>query len=716
MKIRDIFLKLLTLMAGQSSLQLIRPDSGLAPTIDRKRLIDEFKSWAFICAGRNASAIASVPLRLYATRAVGEGKARRRAKTLSSAELLLLKANPALAFNARLKEAEDVEEIFEHPVLNLLKSVNPYENAFETMEKTAIFLDCTGDAYWHIMFSALGVPTEIYLLPSQWVIIVPDKNKYIRGYLYGDSPQTRIPLMPDEVIHFRAPNPRNLFYGMGCIEAAASAITRQGAYDRMELALADNSGIAPFLIRHESSVLGVKQQRDLEAMWNNYLKGYSRAGKIKIIGKEWDIKDVALSPREMSFAEGRRWTRLEITDAFGVPVALLDTENVNLANAKTALYQYQKFTIAPRICRLDEKLNEQLIAMYDEPRIFLAHDSPVPADEEFDLRRDDIFLQRGVLTVNEIRKRLGWEPVAWGDEPMPAGGMALGAGFASQVTSGGEGNPSLGKGKAPGRMGDEKGSVGTGTVPPLTRAQSEIRGILQRIFRQQEAYWTANLYQLGKQFVGACTKLAEDWDTIMADETEDELEKEMVRGALAGWKKIPAGTRPKIGSAAEHINRPEFAAWARTHTIKFARAVNATTDKKLRTALGEGFDAGEGIEQLKDRVREVFRDATANRAEAIARTESARAVTGGELEIYRASGVVNAREWSAAGDACPFCRAMHGKVLPLGDANYFERDGQMAVSFQGETLNMTFDYEAIAGPPLHPNCRCDLLPVLKEVG
>ena len=33
---------------------------------------------------------------------------------------------------------------------------------------------------------------------------------------------------------------------------------------------------------------------------------------------------------------------------------------------------------------------------------------------------------------------------------------------------------------------------------------------------------------------------------------------------------------------------------------------------------------------------------------------------------------------------------------------------------QGNTREMLLDYEDIQGPPLHPNCRCSMQPLLSE--
>ena len=73
--------------------------------------------------------------------------------------------------------------------------------------------------------------------------------------------------------------------------------------------------------------------------------------------------------------------------------------------------------------------------------------------------------------------------------------------------------------------------------------------------------------------------------------------------------------------------------------------------------------------------------------------------------------MVSAKVWDANDDACPFCLAMDGKVVELG--NLFMDKGQtQTVDFNGKEIMLSNNYLPMQGPPRHPNCRCDLVPQL----
>lgn len=104
-------------------------------------------------------------------------------------------------------------------------------------------------------------------------------------------------------------------------------------------------------------------------------------------------------------------------------------------------------------------------------------------------------------------------------------------------------------------------------------------------------------------------------------------------------------------------------------------------------AESEGWGADEFSNALQDST--AFSD---SRAEMIARTESAKADVHGNIQGWKASGVVESKQFLAAPDCCDECQELDGEVVGLDD---------------------TFS-DGSDGAPLHPNCRCNVLPVLSD--
>jgi phage portal protein BeeE len=110
-------------------------------------------------------------------------------------------------------------------------------------------------------------------------------------------------------------------------------------------------------------------------------------------------------------------TKEDICAAFHVPLAFLTSET-NLANLQAAEHQHMAKAITPRLHRRDEKINEQLIPLYDPTgRLFVASEDPVPVNRELSAKEQELNLKFGVVTINEVRGAQGLEPVPWGDVP-----------------------------------------------------------------------------------------------------------------------------------------------------------------------------------------------------------------------------------------------------------------------------------------------------------
>lgn len=134
---------------------------------------------------------------------------------------------------------------------------------------------------------------------------------------------------------------------------------------------------------------------------------------------------------------------------------------------------------------------------------------------------------------------------------------------------------------------------------------------------------------------------------------------------------------------------PETGEWKENPNPEWA--IDDSTRDAIQGLVTQAEEEGWSNDQLADAIG----DATAfdeSRAEMVARTETAFADVAGNLEGYKASGVVQGKEWLMAQDeVCEECQLLHGVVVPLDEP------------FPGEGAD---------GPPLHPNCRCDVLPVL----
>ena len=134
-------------------------------------------------------------------------------------------------------------------------------------------------------------------------------------------------------------------------------------------------------------------------------------------------------------------------------------------------------------------------------------------------------------------------------------------------------------------------------------------------------------------------------------------------------------------------------AWAEQRAGELVVQVAETTRQAVADLVARAEEEGWSNDELADQLTgdEAF---APSRAERIARTETAMADVAGNLEGWRATGVVEAKRWIVAdANECDLCADLDGVEVGLDED--FPDDG-------GD------------GPPLHPQCRCDVVPILSD--
>ena len=397
--------------SGTSFIDAYRRNRNPTPN----EILAELKNTAWTCASLNAGVCASFPPKLYVTTRPDQARPKCLTKALPAATVQRLRSTPHLS--GRTKLAHRIELVAEHPLLDLLAQVNPVMNAFDLWELTTLYQEVHGGAYWLLDVGPLGTPQQIWILPSQNVTPrrEPGSPNLVDFYVYrtGTNEQ-RFP--PERIIHFRYPDPRDPYTGglsplRACYEQAALT-SEFAAFKRAKF---ENHAIPDAIVSPEE-VIGEEERDRLEAQWNSrFRKGGS--GKVVVAESALRVQLLAHSMGDLSALADMKATKEDVCNAFHVPISFL-TSQTNLANLQAAEHQHMSKAVTPRLMRRDEKLNEQLVPLYDPTgRLFLASEDPVPVNRELTVKEQDLNLKYGVVTINEVRGSQGLEPVPWGDAP-----------------------------------------------------------------------------------------------------------------------------------------------------------------------------------------------------------------------------------------------------------------------------------------------------------
>jgi HK97 family phage portal protein len=172
------------------------------------------------------------------------------------------------------------------------------------------------------------------------------------------------------------------------------------------------------------------------------------------------------------------------------------------------------------------------------------------------------------------------------------------------------------------------------------------------------------------------------------------------------------GTNEVGVSASFDVTNPRVAEFAATYADQFASEASAASLRRARTVIARGLEQGQSVQQIADQISADYAFSP-ERATVVARTETARAFVEGERLGWEESGVVRGKQWQLAAGACAFCQqtAVKGTAKVFGLNEPFWKNGD-TISAGGGTYSVR--YGDVQGAPLHPNCRCDILPVLGD--
>lgn len=714
--------------------------------------VNQFRGWIYAAVWMNAKAMATVKLRMYVRSRAGEklvnSRSLRKVDPLRRRYLMGMhkRRQPSdYVLRKTLEWGGEFEEVAEkHPITELLAKPNNYMGGFEFACVRHMMASLTGNFYMHPVVegvryngNALTRIKQLWVMPSQYVKIIPGEahsEELVSGYVYGADSQVQRRFEPDEVKHLRFPNPKNMWYGLGQVEADWDAQKLTIAQRETDQAKYDNLARPDLAVITKSANVDIGKLKELQEEWARLFRGTFRQGSPVFLTGDTQVIPLNWQPTE----QGSREIVIEEHAAvFGVPVSLLKANDPNLASAQVGFASWRENTILP-YCRLDEEfLNTGIIPIYGiEDDAFLCYDDPVP--ENRDEIRQDIAtaMQWGTKTRNEARVMSGDEAID--DENadkllVPAGLVpiekvgeqsALGTGWA---LPGGNDKPSVDDEEP----GDEQGKrlhksiiirqsahiYAKGDADSTARDGEKEKPIRQmtaalaKVFNAQRREAIAILTGRKdrdadsdiREIIEAMAKYNED----IADAITPFMSLQLLNGGAAGLERIdlPADTFA--------VTNPRVDEFLRHYAIKLAREVNTYTAQRLSETLAEGVKAGESASKLAGRVGSLYDDFDGYRTEMIARTESARAFSAGTEQAWKESGVVAGKRWMLAAGGCVVCSAIakhHNDAVPLSEP-FLPMGYQLPLS-DGKTFLV--DYSAIQGPPGHPHCRCALEPELRE--
>jgi HK97 family phage portal protein len=591
----------------------------------------------------------------------GPGVSDRPASDSNSAVFACLQAIATAIAEPELKEyrvvkGEKVEQE-QTPLMDLLARPNPHMTLDMLLSYLSNCLHIDGNGYWRKLRAGNeDTGNVVQLWPISPLRIEPrthpESDDFISYYRYYVRPGRYEDIAPWNVVHFRA-GLDDRDHRLGC--AALKRLAREVSSDEHATRYADrllaNFATPGLSVEFDKDAASLTQAQadEIKARLQAQYSG-ENVGAVSVLSPGAKLATHGFSPEQMDLKILHRVPEERIAAVLGVPAIVAGLgaglDRSTYSNFKEAREAFTEMKLIPLWSSLSATLTLQLLPDFVRDRnasveFDISEVRALADDENARATRLVALVAGGILDQDEARAEIGREPRA---QVAPADA------------------------EAPGGLPATRSRPRILTLPRATKAADDLPGHYDRLKDARLPDWESELRTfLEAQLRRVNARLRAGADTADGLVVEGEA-------SLLGDVLVPLQT--EILSSVSHLvvaelgiafglDDPATRAYLREAGANIG-GITETTREAVRDALVAGQQAGEGIDQLARRLRELpaFTD---GRARLVARTELGHAANTAALSAYRASGVV-AGIRVLDGDYDAECAAMNGRTFALEQA------------------------------------------------
>ena len=306
----------------------------------------------------------------------------------------------------------------EHPLQRLLDSPNPFWSRSDLWRATETYLSLWGSAFWGLERDDNGGIVEIWPLRPDKMRVIPDAERYIKGFVYVGAGSALVPYLPEDVVWMRYFNPLDEYAGLSPIAPLRQSADMGMDALRANRKLLQNDSTPGLIIEMEGFPTDAEVS-DFYARWESRFQGVEKTRRPALLSPGMKASNLGFSPRDMEYIESLRWSLEDVTRVFGVPKVMIgDLENTTFSNFSTARRLFWEDTVSSQLAFYQEALRQQLLPHFGDDSLTVEFDlSGVEAlkeSEENKAKRRSIYVKAGIMTVDEVRREMNLPPIGDG--------------------------------------------------------------------------------------------------------------------------------------------------------------------------------------------------------------------------------------------------------------------------------------------------------------
>lgn len=295
-------------------------------------------------------------------------------------------------------------EVGPKQLYDLLDKPNPFFLYDELISLLVIDLLLVGNGYWYKWRNnERGRPLALYRLAPSHVKIKPGPYGPVQYEYQPPGAKQKLKINPDDIIHFRRPNPHSPYYGMGVIQGAGRAMD-------LELAITDTMAsyfenrADPSLIVQSERRIPIDVMKKLNAQMRGRLSGSRRAGELLVLQNGLKATSLSTSASDALFDKLSTMSRDRVLAKFRASPMLFGVLDESSGSNKVSdvRREFDNATLRPFLSKLSVNITAALTSAWGV-NFVIEHRSVLPADEA--IKVGESVAKIPGVKIREIRKQ-----------------------------------------------------------------------------------------------------------------------------------------------------------------------------------------------------------------------------------------------------------------------------------------------------------------------
>jgi HK97 family phage portal protein len=179
-----------------------------------------------------------------------------------------------------------------------------------------------------------------------------------------------IPILRDELIHFKDWNPWNPARGVNPLAALALELEQDYYANKANSRLLKNNAVPQGILKTDQSIRP-EEADALERRWEQKYGAVRADRKIAVLGKGTEFQPLSFTPEMAKFFELKRWNVYTILAKYGIPprVANINDKTTSLSGKDTQEQHaaFWKFTVIPLLKQFESILETRFFSRLGLP-------------------------------------------------------------------------------------------------------------------------------------------------------------------------------------------------------------------------------------------------------------------------------------------------------------------------------------------------------------